>query len=150
MKDSLLEKLMQLFDQSLSKRLKKPKQDIMNHNEGNHVENWGDLSSIEKNSCFIKGAQSQSKRILCLQERLKFTKKSHQFIEYLMQLDIIGEKTFELIMNQLLFSDSHFISLNEAKWVVHHTLVDSLDEQQLAFLNMILSLPEDNLAPAKH
>ena len=105
----------------------------------------GGTNSIEKNTYFIRDAQPRFKRILCLQERIKFTNKSYKFLEHLIHINLIGEKTFELIMNQLLFSNSEFVSLNETKWVVHQTLSDSLDENQLAFLNVILYQHEDKM-----
>lgn len=144
MKDNLLEKLMQLFDQRLAKRTK-DKNSTMNHDHDQHNTDWSELSTIEDNTFFVRDAQPKSKRVLCLQEQVKFTKKSAKFLEQLRHLNLIGEKTFELIMNQLLFSDSEFISLREAKWVVHHTLADSLDEHQLALLDVILYQHEDNL-----
>jgi uncharacterized protein Smg (DUF494 family) len=141
MKDNLLEKLMQLFDERLSKRTEPTQDSTMNHD----ADLWGELNSIEKNTYFIRDALPRSKRILCLQERIKFTNKSYKFLEHLIHLNLIGEKTFELIMNQLLFSNSEFVSLNETKWVVHQTLSDSLDEHQLAFLNVILYQHEDKM-----
>lgn len=144
MKDNLLEKLMQLFDQRLAKRTKSPEDAPMNHDEDD-ASHWGELNTIEDNTYFVRNAQPHSKRVLCLQERLKFTKKCAKFLEHLLHLNLIGEKTFELILNQLLYSDSEFVSLREAKWVIHHTLSDSLDHHQLAFLDVILYQHEDNL-----
>jgi uncharacterized protein Smg (DUF494 family) len=145
MKDNLLEKLMQLFDQRLAKRTKEVQNSTMNHDQAQNNSDWSELSTLEDNTYFVRDAQPKSKRVLCLQERVKFTQKSAKFLEQLLHMNLIGEKTFELIMNQLLFSDSEFISLREAKWVVHHTLADSLDEHQLAFLDVILYHHEDNL-----
>lgn len=144
MKDNLLEKLMQLFDERLSKPTAN-KAPHLDRDTASFPENWGALSNIEDNSYYIKPTNKKSKRIFSPEERLKFTKKTYQFLEKLIQLDLIGERTFEMIVNQLLFSDSDYVKLHEAKWIIHHTLESSLTPQQLAFLNLILFDKEDCL-----
>ncbi|MCX7114592.1 MAG: DUF494 family protein [Gammaproteobacteria bacterium] len=132
MKDTLLEKLMQLFDKQLSKN------DDHSSTEQLEDDNWGKLSHIENNTCFLRASYLNSKRVFNTEEKLKFTKKSFQFLEHLIQLEIIGERTLELIINQLLFSESDFVSLEETKWVIHRTLEDSLTKNQLLFFSSIL------------
>lgn len=143
MKDTLLEALMRLFDECLSKRQNAPNQDTSVPKHELFPLNWGELSHIEKNTYFIRPANLQSKRVFSSEEMIKLTKKSYQFLEQLIQLDLIGEHTLELIINQLLFSHSPFVHLDETKWIVQQTLADSLNTNELAFLNLVLYEKEE-------
>ncbi|OGV26243.1 MAG: hypothetical protein A3F18_06015 [Legionellales bacterium RIFCSPHIGHO2_12_FULL_37_14] len=144
MKDSLLEKLIELFSDRLLKRTEATNNTALNHSKAN-IANWGDLEHIETNTYFIKESQERSNRILCLQEKIKLTSRSRRFLAQLRCIDIIGERTFELILNQLLFSSSEFVTLNETKWIILQTLESSLNENQLALLNLILYQKEDGI-----
>jgi hypothetical protein len=152
MKKSLIEKLMRLFDQKLSTLSSSASKENPTHQEHPHEDDpaeivWGDIHRLEHNTVFIKDSHPASLRVLCHQERMKLSRQSLKFLQQLIHLDIIGEHTFELIMNQLLFSDSLVVSLQETKWVVNETLASSLDETQQAFLDLILYQQEDRLIP---
>lgn len=141
MKHDLLAKLMGLFDEKLSDH------DDASPSPSALVSpiNWGELSAIEENTYFARSANLASKRIFSPQERLKLTKKSYQFLEQLIQLDLIGEYSLELIINQLLFSTSAFVHLDETKWTVEQTLSEGLDKTQQAFLDLVLYDKEDQV-----
>lgn len=146
MKDNLLEKLMELFNDSLSKRTKAAKSsDLDRNNVKDNAIDWNELSNIENNTYFIRESEKKSNRIPCLQEKIKLTSRSSRFLVQLHHMNIIGEKTFELILNQLVFSNSGFVTLNETKWVIFKTLESSLTENQLALLNLILYQKEDEI-----
>lgn len=146
MKDNLLEKLMELFNDSLSKRTAAAKDtDLDNGNAKENAVDWGEISHIENNTYFIKESGKKSNRISCLQEKVKLTARSRKFLAQLNHLNIIGEKTFELILNQLVFSSSEFVTLHETKWVIFKTLENNLTENQLALLNLILYQNEDEV-----
>ena len=58
---------------------------------------------------------------------------------------MLASDVFELIMNQLIFSESRFVTLQETKWSIRNTLANSLDAEQLAFLDLVLYHKEDQL-----
>lgn len=151
MKDSLFEMLLNLFEKTLSKL----KESQTNHNELEEDLNQADIfSELEPAATatlmpeFVKSAQPDSMRIFTYIEQMKLTKASYQFLMRLLAWDIIHRDTLELIINQLLFSDSRMITLEEAKWTVRDILSDSLDAKQLAFLDLVLYQKEE--AYSKH
>ena len=143
--DNLMEKLLQLFDKCLSERTEKTKETTSDQSMQIIPRNWGELTNIENSSLFVRQANSHSKRVLNREELLKLSSKSRQFLEQLMQFDIIGEYTIELIINQLLFSESQLVPLQEAKWTVRKTLEENLDDKQIAFIDLILYGNEDEV-----
>ncbi len=94
---------------------------------------------------WFRSADEQSVRVFTLEEELKFTKASHQFLKRLERLGVLSSDTMELIINRLLFSDSRFVNLQETKWTIRSTLADSLAPEQLAFLDLVLYQKEDGL-----
>jgi Smg protein len=62
-----------------------------------------------------------------------------------MQWGIISSETMEVIINQLLFSDSRYVTLSETKWTIRNTLAEHLDAAQLVFLDLVLYRKEDEL-----
>lgn len=139
MKDPLLDALMRLFSDCLSQRRAQKDED------GTSNSSFGGLPYLEENTYFIRPAHLQSRRIFNPEELLKLSRRSYQFLEKLIQLDLIGEHSLELIINQLLFSDSSFVELDETKWTVQQTLADGLSQDQRAFLNLVLYDQEDNV-----
>ncbi|QBR84889.1 DUF494 family protein [Legionella israelensis] len=143
MKENLFEMLLSLFEKSLAQLKKK---ENSGSESGTSVEEVTeeDLDSQENLIC-IKGANELSTRVFTSDERLKLTKASYQFLTRLKLWGIIDARVFELILNQLLFSDSRVVSLQETKWTIRNTLADSLDTEQLAFLDLVLYQKEDQL-----
>ncbi|KTD32495.1 DUF494 family protein [Legionella israelensis] len=143
MKENLFEMLLSLFEKSLAQLKKK---ENSGSESGTSVEEVTeeDLDSQENLIC-IKGANGLSTRVFTSDERLKLTKASYQFLTRLKLWGIIDARVFELILNQLLFSDSRVVSLQETKWTIRNTLADSLDTEQLAFLDLVLYQKEDQL-----
>ncbi|KTD27999.1 MULTISPECIES: DUF494 family protein [Legionella] len=140
MKDSLFEMLMSFFERSLS-RLKESNNAINNQEEPELF----DAATLERRTVIIKSAQQTAMRVFTDDEKQKFTKASYQFLMRLMAWDIIAPETLELIITQLLFSESRFVNLQETKWTIRNTLAESLDAAQLAFLDLVLYQKEDKL-----
>jgi Smg protein len=76
---------------------------------------------------------------------VKLTKASYQFLVRIASLGVFAPELFESIINQLSFSDSRFVLLQETKWTIRSTLASSLDAEQLAFLDLVLYHKEDGL-----
>ncbi|WP_028388167.1 DUF494 family protein [Legionella fairfieldensis] len=144
MKDSLFEILMNFFTKSLSQL----KENSINSRkmESDQIDiEADDLTEPENRSIFIKSAQNHTIRIFTDEEKIKLTKASYQFLTRLMQWGIIAPEVLESIINQLLFSESRFVSLQETKWVIRNLLAENLDSTQLAFLDLVLYHKEDKL-----
>lgn len=133
MKDSLFEILLNLFEKTLT-QLKK---DALNADE---VSKEDGLSPADEtgNNLIIKAQHSDSMRVFTPEEQLKLSKASYQFLMRLCAWEILVPESLELVINQLLFSDSSFIDLRETKWTVRNTLAESLTNEQLAFLDLVL------------
>lgn len=145
MKDSLFEMLMHFFEKSLA-QLKENHLTQPNQHENSLEENDSDKDlTNEGASIFVKSAQTNSMRVFTEDEKLKFTKASYQFLTRLLLWGIIAPETLELVMNQLLFSESRFVSLQETKWTIRNILAENLDAAQLAFLDLVLYQKEDQL-----
>ena len=76
---------------------------------------------------------------------MKLTKASYQFLMRMKLLSIIDVDAFETILNQLQFSESRIVTLQETKWTIRNVLATDLDEEQLAFLDWMLYRTEDEL-----
>jgi uncharacterized protein Smg (DUF494 family) len=139
MKDSFFDMLMNFFEKSLA-QLKESQ--TANSNENEIAEN----ASVGHNTLFIRDAKKTAMRMFTTDEQRKLTKASYQFLTRLMQLEIIAQTTMEFIINQLLFSESRFVGLEETKWIIRNTLADNLDSNQLAFLDLVLYQKEDKLS----
>lgn len=143
MKDTLFEMLMSFFEKSIS-QLKESSE--ASHNLGdNALLEPMDLSTIESRTLVIQSAKDTSMRIFTQDERRKLTKASYQFLSRLILLKIITTDTMELIINQLSFSDSPYVSLQETKWTIRNLLAENLEPEQLAFLDLVLYQKEDEL-----
>lgn len=86
-----------------------------------------------------------SQRFLVLEERCKLTNASYQFLIRFTQWNLISTEMFELIVQQLLSSESRLVSLQETKWAIRKHLENTLNAQQLAFLDLILYHSEDKV-----
>lgn len=85
-------------------------------------------------------------RVVSVDERVKLTKKSQQFLFRLQRIGILSADMLEIILNQLTFSESRYVGLQETKWAVRKVLMSSMDADQTAFLDLILYQKEDGLA----
>ncbi|CDZ75828.1 hypothetical protein BN59_00087 [Legionella massiliensis] len=141
MKDSLFEMLMNFFEKSLSQL----KESSSSTNISSEESDLLDVSTLESRTLTLKAPQETAMRIFTYDEKMKFTKASYQFLTKLMLWDIIAPETLELIINQLLLSESRFVSLQETKWTIRNTLAENLNASQLAFLDLVLYQKEDKL-----
>ena len=146
MKDSLFEMLLNLFEKTLAQLKETHVSDSENEAGQEKTDGYNSiLGKTEGHAEFIKSAQDSSTRVFTYAEQIKFTKASYQFLMRMSTWGVIGPNTLELIINQLMFSDSRFISLQETKWAIRNVLAESLDAEQLAFLDLILYQREDQL-----
>ncbi len=149
MKDSLFEMLLNLFEKTLAQLKESHVPD--NANEAGNEQQADTYPSTlvapkaELQAEFIKSAQGNSMRVFTYDEQMKFTKASYQFMMRMLTWGIIDSNAMELIINQLLFSESRFVTLQETKWVIRNILADNLDPEQLAFLDLVLYQREDEL-----
>jgi uncharacterized protein Smg (DUF494 family) len=137
MKDNLFELLLNLFERSLAKL-----------NKADSAEENLDLLdddqfSIEKSTLHLKSANESSTRVFTYDEQMKLTKASYQFIMRMKLWNIIDTDSLESIMDQLLFSDSRVVTLQETKWTIRNVLEDFLSVEQLAFLDLVLYKSKD-------
>lgn len=143
MKDSLFEMLLGLFEKTLS-RLKE------NYAAGEQQSVAKDTpleaSNAPVNLLLVNRVRATSIRVFTAEERAKLTKASYQFLMRISSWGLIAQDTLELIMNQLIFSDSRFVTLQETKWAIRNCLAHSLDAKQLAFLDLVLYHKEDELS----
>ncbi|HHF7349439.1 TPA: DUF494 family protein [Legionella feeleii] len=144
MKDSLFEMLMNFFEKSLSQLKESTTSSTPNEN-GQDDSDVYETSSIESRTVVIKAAQDTAMRVFTADEKMRLTKASYQFITRLMSWGIVESETLEIIINQLLFSESRFVTLQETKWTIRNTLAENLDAAQLAFLDLVLYQKEDEL-----
>lgn len=154
MKDGLFELLMSFFEQTLTQ--------IKEANPEKEASVLSSHSQTNSSTILTTGSdrvllttpavqspttrKKTSMRVFTAAEQFKFTKSSYQFIIRLMRLELIAMDTMEEIINQLLFSESAFVTLQETKWAIRNTLAERLDLKQLAFLDLILYQKEDKLA----
>ena len=141
MKDNFFEMLMHLFEQTLT-QLKDKNTAVLEHKTSTT-----DSLVIHEGADpdFLKPAGTGSIRIFTPIETMRLTKASYQFLMRVHAWEILAPDVFESIMNQLLFSESRFISLQEIKWIIRGTLATSLSLEQLAFLDLVLYHKEDAL-----
>jgi len=144
MKDSLFEMLMNFFERSLA-QLKESKTTNSNNQENPQDDDPDKMASLESKAIFVKSAKKTALRVFTEDEKLKFTKASYQFLTRMMIWGIIAPETLEMIINQLIFSESRFVSLQETKWTIRNVLAENLDAAQLAFLDLVLYQKEDEL-----
>ncbi|PYD21398.1 DUF494 family protein, partial [Pseudomonas syringae] len=116
MKDNLFEMLLSLFETSLTQLQKSHKtadQDVI---ESNDEEN---LAS-EEQMVHLKSQQHTSTRVFTYDEQIKLTKASYQFLVRMKLWDVLNAETFEIILNQLQFSESRIVTLQETKWTIRN------------------------------
>jgi Smg protein len=138
MKDNLFELLLNLFEQSLTQLQK-------SHQSADQLatEQEGELITSDDQSLYIRPAQPFATRVLTYDEQMKMTKASYQFLMKMKLWRVIDSDCFELVMNQLHFSESRIITLQEIKWTIRNILANTLNEEQLAFLDLVLYQSED-------
>lgn len=142
MKDNLFEMLMNLFEASLTKLQKSqliPAAETSTENESLNTDNH----KVEIQ--YIKSARSDSTRIFTDQEQIKLTKASYQFLKRMRLLGVLNAEVLELIMNQIAYSESNIVTLEETKWTIRQVLSTFLNEDQIAFLDLVLYQKEDEL-----
>ncbi|HBD9373280.1 TPA: DUF494 family protein [Legionella pneumophila subsp. fraseri] len=142
MKDNLFEMLLNLFEKSLTQLQKSHKSNDQDSQNQLFEE---DLLSTEEQSLFIKSAQHKSTRIFTYDEQMKLTKASYQFLMRMKLWNIVDIDQFESIINQLQFSESRIVTLQETKWTIRNALASTLNEEQLTFLDLVLYQTEDEL-----
>ncbi len=79
-------------------------------------------------------------------EQIKLTKTAQQFLLRMQKYGILSPANTELVLNQLIFSDSRYVGLDETKWTIRNVIADQLDADQMAFLDLVLYQKEDGLA----
>lgn len=139
MKDNLFELLLNLFEKTLT-QLKESH--VANHKNG--IESEQNAANAV-NFAIIKAAQPNSMRVVTYDEQIKLTKASYQFLMRAVSWGVISKETFEVVIHQLLGSESRFVTLQETKWTIRNTLAQRLDAEQLAFLDLVLYHQEDQL-----
>jgi Smg protein len=138
----LFELLLSLVEKTLT-HLKEKQQLLNATNEGFAIENTKEVKKVSVEVQMIKEADARATRVFTQDERLKFTKASHQFLARLSSLGIVSTSALELVINRLYFSESRFVSLQETKWTIRNTLASTLTSNQMAFLELILYSKED-------
>ena len=145
MKDNLFEMLLNLFEKTLTQLKEKHALISKNDMDGEKQADVHGASNAGTELDFFKSAHRDSIRIFTYDEQMKLTKASYQYLMRVVSWGILAPDMFELIMNQLNFSESRFITLQETKWTIRGTLASSLNAEQLAFLDLVLYHKEDEL-----
>lgn len=138
MKDNLFEMLINLFEKSLA-QLKKTQAKVESE-EGLSEEAVDDSELL----C-VKLMNPMSFRILTLDEQIKLTKASYQFLMRIKRWGVLQPELMEKVLHQLMESDSNLVSLEETKWTIRHVMAPYLDKDQLAFLDLVLYRHEDKV-----
>lgn len=144
MKDSIIELLMNLFAKSLS-QLKQSAFDLAVKEKEQTEKDPYDTSTPESEAIIVDFAKPNTMRVFTQAEQLKFTKASYQFLTRLLLWNLVPSAILEIVINQLLLSDSRFVNLQETKWAIRNTLAQNLDKTQLAFFDLVLYQKEDKL-----
>ncbi len=157
MKETLFEMLLSLFETTLL-RLKEvanpddcqttSQHDNKNSFAVNIINKQEKASSEIYHMMILKEASQNAIRVFSLDEQMKLSKSSYQFLMRLHTWGIISRDLMELIVNRLLLSDSHVVSLQETKWIIRTLLADKLSYAQLNYLDLVLYHKED--AIVKH
>lgn len=152
MKDNWFEFLLSLFEKTLAQLRTEPQTSSSLVSENQAEETSSEVFEplvVTKNNTQIEILKPLSKeaiRVVSIDERVKLTKASQQFLFRLQQIGILSPDLFEVILNQLTFSESRYVGLQETKWAVRKVLMSSLNADQTAFLDLILYQKEDGLA----
>lgn len=143
MKDNLFEILLNLFETTLTK-LKENSFASSDKAIGKTEEASSSFFAPKTlRTEFLQSANATSMRVFTPEEQAKFTKASYQFLMKMLTWRVIHSDTLEMIINKLLFSSSHIVTLDETKWVIRDSLTELLDDKQLAFLDLVLYQKED-------
>ena len=145
MKDSLFEMLMSFFEKSLSQLTENKTQDNKTDDSLPAIVDTPNFLTTETKALLLRPAQTTSIRVFTYEEQMKFTKASYQFLSRMLLWGIIASENMEQIIEQLLFSESRYVTLQETKWTIRNTLAASIDAKQLAFLDLVLYQQEDKL-----
>lgn len=143
MKDSLFEMLLSLFEKTLSKLKEhdttKPTQLADKPSLSSEIDTTSfEIMSEAVKSEYFKSSGIDAMRILTYEEQMKLTKASYQFLMRLLVWGVVNKYAFELIINQLVFSESRIVTLEETKQAVRYVLADDLNPGELAFLDLVL------------
>ncbi|MGC1182788.1 DUF494 family protein [Legionella sp.] len=139
MKDNLFELLLNLFETSLSQLRK-------SHTADQEIAEVSEEDTAAEDQLVqIRTQHHHSIRVITHDEQMKLTKASYQFLMRMRLWNVLSWDLFELIMNQLQCSDSPIVTLQETKWAIRNGLSSSLNEEQLAFLDLALYQAEDKL-----
>jgi uncharacterized protein Smg (DUF494 family) len=145
MKDSLFEMLLSLFEKTLSEI--KENTIPLSDEESEEIIGLGTSEDIildeEISTEVIQSPKEDSIRVFTYHEQMKFTKASYQFLMRMLVWDVIHPNTFEVIINQLIFSDSRIVTLEETKWTIQNVLSETLSQESLAFLDLVLYQKEE-------
>lgn len=139
MKDNLFEMLLNLFEQSLNQLQKSNStadQELI-------VDSPEDELNTETELMQFKNQDGKSIRVLIYEEQMKMSKASYQFLMRMKLCNVLSDAIFEVVLHQLLFSESRIVTLQETKWVIRNALSGNLSEEQLAFLDLVLYQTED-------
>jgi len=150
MKDNLLEMLLTLFEQTLTQlkeaHIPEIPKELKKFTQSTNVEvssTTGKKTTLEM--AWFRSPSKQSVRVFTSEEQVRLTRASHQFLKRLGRLGVLSSDAMEFVINQLMFSESRFVNLQETKWVVRNMLAESLSSEQLAFLELLLYQKEDSL-----
>lgn len=94
----------------------------------------------------VKAMNEKVIRVFTPEEQWKLTKASYQFLMQFQAASMVHPDAMELIVNRLMFSNSRYVSLQETKWTIRNTLSETLNADQLAFLDLVLYQKEDELS----
>lgn len=142
MKDNLFEMLLNLFEKSLT-QLQKSQNTVAQ--EAMECIDSEESSAEEEQILHLKSPQDTSTRVFTYDEQMKLTKASYQFLMRMKIYKMINTEAFETILNQLQCSESRIVTLQETKWTIRNVLANYLNEEQLAFLDLVLYQAEDKL-----
>ena len=154
MKESLFEMLITLFETTLLrlKEISEPEGNQLSpvpevipvQDKKSSLATWNEkVASGSFHMLVVKEASLNAIRVFTSDEQMKLTKASYQFLMRLNAWNIISREFMELVINQLLTSDSSLVSLQETKWTIRRLLTDKLPKNQLAYLDLVLYHQED-------
>lgn len=140
MKDNLFEMLLNLFETSLTQLQKSQKSA-----DAEAAEQMNEEDTADEQVVHVRPQQQTSTRVFTYDEQMKLTKASYQFLMRMKLWGVINAESFETIMNQLQFSDSRIVTLEETKWTIKNVLSENLNEEELTFLDLVLYQTEEEL-----
>ncbi len=145
MKDNFFEMLLNLFEKTLTQLKERHGSTSENNMSGEKKPETHAPLNGQDRSAWIQSANRDSIRVFNELEQLRLTKASYQFLMRLSSCGVLLPDVFELVINQLMFSTSRFVGLQETKWTIRNTLANNLDAMQLSFLDLVLYHKEDEL-----